>query len=333
MVISISVLDSTTPDGLQPVTRHHLTQIADLIELCFSDNMDRAGRAVVQDMRVLANLGAALTVVQYADRMLKGLMQGFVWVDNHQVIGNVSIFPAGYDHTWVIANVAVHPDYRGQGIARQLCQAAIQRILEWRGRSVILQVDEDNESAKSVYYRLGFYAESAFTRWQWMVSSHPPRALEAMPYITYRARYEWKQAYQLLAEQRPNERGGLGWLRPTQTSTFRPSLWHSLKSTVDPSRNEEWVIRGQDDALDALLLHHTAFGSSSLRFDLMVSPNRKGELEDALVNYTLRRASDQIRGAYTDHPADDRHANDVFQHYHLRPIRTLIHMRWQPNLV
>ncbi|NJL94208.1 MAG: GNAT family N-acetyltransferase [Anaerolineae bacterium] len=99
-----------------------LRQIADLLELCFED-MDSAGRAAVRDMRMLASTGPLLWVLQGMDRMIRGLMQGFVWVDQGQIVGNVSIYPSGFAQTWVVANVAVHPAYRRRGIAATLCEA------------------------------------------------------------------------------------------------------------------------------------------------------------------------------------------------------------------
>jgi predicted GNAT family acetyltransferase len=268
-------------------------------------------------------------MIQYLDRMLKGIMQGFVWIEDETVIGNVSLYPAGFDQNWVIANVAVHPDYRGQGIAHQLCQAALERIVEWGGRAAILQVDETNHAAQRLYDRLGFFAERSFTRWQWFGSNRPPQPLADMPYITYRSVWEWKAAYELVNLQRPNSRGGLGWLRPTREGSFRPSFWRSLGRLLEPGSYEEWVVRDLHNHLRAWVLCHIGFGSSTMRFDLIVHPDQQGELEEPLVNYALRRAANQLRGAYTDHPADDGAADQVFRRYHFRPLRTFVHMTWR----
>jgi hypothetical protein len=66
-----------------------------------------------------------------------------------------------------------------------------------------------------------------------------------------------------------------------------------------------------------------------MRFDLLVHPEMQGRLENPLINYALRQASQQYRGALTEHPADDLYAEQVFRHYEFAPERSLIHMRWQ----
>jgi len=310
--------------------RTDLDPIADLIEICFANRMDSDGRAAVQDMRSLAKLGGGLVVVQRLDQMLKGLVQGFVWVEDGCVVGNVSIYPAGYEHTWVIANVGVLPAFRGRGIAYQLCQAALERIVAWRGTAAILQVDHDNTTAQRVYQRLGFWAERTFTRWHYSSANRAPQKLATMPYITYKNLGEWKSIYTLVETVRPPARGGLGWLRPVRVAAFRPSFFKMFYNLFLPSSLTYWIVRGEKPGeLDALVMAKTSFLSPSLYFDLLVHPRQQGRLEEAMVNFTLRRAADDLRGATTEHPADDDAANQVFEDYNFQIKRTLLHMRWE----
>ncbi len=68
----------------------------------------------------------------------------------------------GYAGVWLVAgeahitNVAVHPDYRGQGVGRSLMQAleAIARVK--RIRRMTLEVRRSNEIAQNLYVQLGF---------------------------------------------------------------------------------------------------------------------------------------------------------------------------------
>ena len=322
-------MTATAKSGIRPVNiRHDLDGIADLIEVCFADNMDSLGRATVQEMRFFSRLGAFLWVARGLDSMIQGLMHGFVWIENERVIGNVSLYYAGYDHTWVIANVAVYPEYRGQGIASQLCEAAINRVLEWRGKTVILQVDAANDTAQHVYQRLGFRAERVFSRWYRSGNNRPPHSLENMPSITYPSFRESQAQYDLINIVRPTHRGGIGWLKPIRTSDFRFSLWRLLFQSFSPTAHETWIIRSHDsNRFDAMVKSESGFAATSLRFDLFVHPEKQGELEKPLVNYVLRRATDQFRGAITDHPDDDEYALQVFEDYNFQLKRRLIHMR------
>lgn len=327
---TVSVADSQkkASNGIRPVNiRQDLGRIADLLELCF-ENMDSAGRVAIREMRMLTRYGPLLRMLQGMDKLLKGLVQGYVWIEDGQLIGNVSIYPAGHENTWVIANVAVHPDYRRRGIAEKLCRAALERITEWKGQTAILQVDADNAVAQRLYERIGFHAERTFTRWRWSSQNRPPRALDKMPYITFRSYRDWPSIYRLMEAVRPTPQGGMGWMRPTNEKAYRPSPLNFIKATFNPGSREFWVVRGNKH-VQGMILAEMRFGSWNMRFDMLVHPDYQGQLEDALINYLLRRAANQLRGTVTEHPADDAIAEAIFRKYGFEAERSLVHMRWQ----
>ena len=313
-------------EGIRPVNiRTDLGAIADLLELCFTD-MDRQGQSAIREMRMFAKSGFLLTLMKSVDRMLKGLMQGFVWVENQEVVGNVSIYPAGYAQTWVIANVAVHPDFRRRGIARQLCQKALERITNWHGKAAILQVNADDPVPQQLYRSLGFYDERAFTRWRWR-KNHTSRNTDPMLDVKYRKYQDRQAAYELAHMLRPNDKGGLGWLRPTCESIFRPGLAQLVEKMLNPGNREQWVIRNADRGLDALILTETTFGANYIRFDLMVHPQKQGQLEDDVLHFFMRHAVSRYRGLLTEHPSDDDFATRAFEENEFTAERRQIHMR------
>ena len=59
-------------------------------------------------------------------------------------------------------NLAVHPDYRGRGVARGLIKAAESLCRQREFRRILLEVREDNQAARNLYLGLGF--EAAGTR-------------------------------------------------------------------------------------------------------------------------------------------------------------------------
>lgn len=70
----------------------------------------------------------------------------------------------GYGGMWMIVdeahvtNIAVREAYRGQGLGKRLLQE-IMRTAQWLGAlRMTLEVRVSNESAKSLYQRMGFYA-------------------------------------------------------------------------------------------------------------------------------------------------------------------------------
>ena len=158
-------------DGLRPVNlRSDLRPLADLIELVFADSMDSSGRSAIREMRYLSHLGYGLKLISRLNDLALGISLGFVYVMDGALVGNVSVYPAGYPkdmgETWILANVAVHPDYQRRGIAHRLVGACLDMIRRRAGARVILQVSTDNIAAQRLYEQLGFRYERAWRLWR-----------------------------------------------------------------------------------------------------------------------------------------------------------------------
>lgn len=69
---------------------------------------------------------------------------------------------AGYAVFWAVldqgelGNVAVHENYRGKGIGRQLVQAVIDRAGDRGVREIFLEVRQSNTQAQELYKTFGF---------------------------------------------------------------------------------------------------------------------------------------------------------------------------------
>jgi hypothetical protein len=255
------------------------------------------------------------------------LMRGFVWVEQNRLVGNVSMASAGYDNGWVIANVAVLPGYRRRGIARRLMQATLEWI-DQRNGFATLQVDADNDAARALYDSLGFTTLRAFTRWRRASTLRPADLPPDPPHIR---RLRWDEAgalYKLAARVRPDELGGMGWLRPTRPDKFRPARIPELRLLLSGKRTDFWVVPGQDGAIDGALCIDNRIGGLVTLFDLLVHPSRQGQLEMPLVNFMLFDLIGRRDPLVTEHPDDDDSARALFQHYHFRAERTLVHMLW-----
>lgn len=55
-----------------------------------------------------------------------------------------------------IATLAVHPDFRRQGIAKQLLVIALEKASEEGAQSALLEVRAGNEAAQTLYQKYGF---------------------------------------------------------------------------------------------------------------------------------------------------------------------------------
>ena len=111
----------------------HVPQIAELEKLCFNDPWSENSIASELDNRLSCWLIAS------DDEKVVG------YVGSQTVLGETDMM-----------NIAVHPDYRKQGVATDLINALIEALKERNSHSLMLEVRSSNEPAKSLYLKMGF---------------------------------------------------------------------------------------------------------------------------------------------------------------------------------
>jgi ribosomal protein S18 acetylase RimI-like enzyme len=323
-------------NGLRPVNlQTDLGQLADLIETAFSSTMDSGGRSAIREMRQLSRLGIGLGLISSMNDLAQGMSLGYVWVEDGQIVGNVSVYPADYPRelgkAWIIANVAVYPAYRGRGIAKRLMAASLNMIRQRSGGIAVLQVDEGNDIARAMYHKLGFVDERVFTQW-YRGRYLPPQRRELSPDYPFRVvgRKLGDSGRELALAQsvRPQDRGGLDWIRPTHIETFRLSPWRRLVNWLNLRTLQRLVVRDEaTDSLRAWLQVETSVGVTSHQLLLMVRPDDDPALADALVRTAVRRFGGD--GLTMHHPVDDLAVTDVLRQHQFTTRRTVVHMRYK----
>jgi ribosomal protein S18 acetylase RimI-like enzyme len=327
----ISQTSAFTTDGLRPVNlRTDLAPLADLIEIAFARSMDNAGRAVVREIRQMSRVSQGLGFL--TNGLVPEMNLGYVWIANGRLVGNVSVYPAsgtGTDgRTYVVVNVAVHPDYQRQGIAYEMMRAAMDMIAQRGGCSAILQVDADNPVARRLYLRLGFMEERSWITWRRAGTYTLPSPLEdgERVHITHRRRSEWQAEYALAEHTRPALMGGLGWLKPLHPDFFRPRWWRPLSDWFSFHRTERLIIRSADEqSILASLWVETSLGSTT-RLTLMVHEDYEGLYDEVLLNTAVRRFGTETLSI--EHPADRTVTNGLLRRYQFHPRMDVVHMRW-----
>ena len=145
-----------------------LPGVADLVEKCFADTMDSEGRRYLQQMRRAGQDNAFMRWAANAVESVSMPLSGYIWEENGEIIGNVSLIP--YRHRkkkiYLIANVAVRPDYRRKGIGRALTAAAMRHARRATPAATWLHVRDDNPGAIALYLSLGFQELARRTLWQ-----------------------------------------------------------------------------------------------------------------------------------------------------------------------
>lgn len=77
------------------------------------------------------------------------------------VVGLVENKVVAYGGVWIsfeeaqVTNIAVHPDYRGQGIGTELFSKLIEEIKKRNVKAITLEVRPSNESAIKLYEKFG----------------------------------------------------------------------------------------------------------------------------------------------------------------------------------
>ncbi len=115
------------------MTEAHVAQIAQIEKLCFSDPWS--------ENSISSELNSRISL-------------WFVALDGNSVagyIGSQSVLDEAD-----MMNVAVHPDYRRQGIGEKLVLALAQALTEKEIRGLMLEVRESNIPAIALYEKLGF---------------------------------------------------------------------------------------------------------------------------------------------------------------------------------
>lgn len=316
-------LKSSSDQGLRPIDiRRDLSQVASLMDLTFGDSLDLNGRGAVREMEALSRTGPLLWLL---GAMAPQWQLGFVWVENGKVIGNVSTQMSEFDRfTWLIANVAVHPDYRRRGIGTALTQAAMRLAEEHNARRAMLQVHGHNTTALNIYRALGFHAVTTRTTWERMSVLDPPSIPTPGVALRPARRDEWEADFAFVKQLRP---AGFNWLRPLRKADWRPSFWRTLSHFLIGTRSEHWLaVEPASGAIAGAVYIEAGFGVTD-QVHVIVSPEWQGRLERPLFSAALRRLGRRPWAMRADHPAGDEPAETALKEFGFRPLQTLVWMQ------
>lgn len=244
MTAAAQTLKSSSKPNLRRFDlRRDLLLVADLVELCFAERLDDDARRFIKQMRAAAKNMQRIGLAVSGINSFPLSMAGFVWWENEELVGNLSLLPvsAMKERAFLIANVAVHPDYRRRGIARALTEASLDYI---RNRNVSwgwLQVDDDNPAALSLYRNLGFSEQARRTTWH---SGSLQEAKIAQPsqdiIITSRRAKDWASQNAWLKQIYPAE---VSWHLSLRRSLLQAGFRGGLNRIISDKRVRQWTAR------------------------------------------------------------------------------------------
>jgi ribosomal protein S18 acetylase RimI-like enzyme len=289
MIVETTVQNPTS-DGLRPFdAQRDLAQVADLIELAFRDELQRTGNRIVEEMRQLAHAGPLLRMFSASPALLSSLVGGYVWNAEGRIVGNVTLsLESRQRGVWVLSNVAVHPEYRGRGIARQLLQAALQEASRRGARHVLLEMRTDNPATQHLYAALGFRTYDTIAELCLPAHRSPDRLSPlALPLRAQRAK-DWQELYDLHRAATPLEAQEIS---PILAHNYQLSLDRRLdrwfSDLLARRRRSNCVV--EDSGHIVACLETTAYyAPRPHRLTITVHPASSGAYEEGLLAAGLR---------------------------------------------
>lgn len=228
-----------------------LLQVADLIELCFEGQMDPDGREYIRQIRRAAHDVSYLRWVPGASERVCMPLNGYIWKEDNRVIGNITLIPYKADNRWLylIANVAVHPDFRRGGIGRELTMKALDHISKQGASAVWLQVREDNPNAIQLYHQLGFLEKARRTIWQSHdIFAATPHQIDGIR-VMNRSKQDWIQQREWLSSIYPHE---IAWYLSFDLKRLDVSFWHNLFQWLDGTSIKHWSAYHENELIAGL---------------------------------------------------------------------------------
>ncbi len=293
-----------------------LPKVADLVELCFHKNMDSEGRSYVEQMR---RASKDRHYLNWASNSIP--LKGYIWEDQKRIVGNISIIPfrKAKKNIILLANIAVHPDYRRKGIAHLLTEKGMDHARQRHAESIWLQVEDSNLGAIKLYETLGFQARSRRTTWN-ATSKLQPQKIPRKTQITSRTARFWTQQYRWLNQSYPEE---IRWYRMPDWKNFKPGLKYWLYKLFVENDIRQWVAQKDGDFQAALIWTQTRTRRAPLW--LASAPQANPETLAALLLHARLHLASQRRDLYIDYPAGE--LTEAFEVAGFTPRRTLLWMR------
>ena len=303
-----------------------LPHVADLIELCFSSTMDNDGQRYVNDMRRAGRDDGFLRWAHHMTETTSLPLTGYVWDENHQIIGNASLIPFRDrgKRIYLIANVATHPDHRRHGIARVLTQRAMDHARKKNAAAIWLHVRDDNPGAVKLYADLGFQEVARRTTWQANSDPHLLKPYSDVQIIARHPRF-WPVQQDWLRRLYPD---ALNWYSSLNFNAVRPGFWNWVYLLFMEFDMKQWAAVSKRDSENLLAtLTWMPRGGRSESIYAAAGDEQKDESAEALTQILLhaRRALSNHATLSLEYPADEM--TRAISAAGFKPRRTLIWMR------
>jgi ribosomal protein S18 acetylase RimI-like enzyme len=325
--VTNAIVSSQAHEHLRPFDiRRDITPVADLVERCFADTLDPDGHNYLRRMRSAAQNSRFMRWASAVEERVSIPLSGYVWEEDGRVVGNLTLIPFTVRGTrnYLIANVAVHPDYRRRGIARALTAKAIEQSRQRGAPSAWLHVREDNPGAIRLYQTLGFEEIARRTTWANTAEKPAPEANSEKPWlgevkVVLRRSPDWQFQRTWLDRTYPPELTWHLFLKPKELS---PGLVGAFHRFISGTYIWQWSAVHADQLLGVLAYQTTPSYADNL---WLATPAQNEDVAaQALLSYA-RRHLPPHRPLALDYPSG--RAVQAIQSAGFEVHQTLIWMR------
>lgn len=295
-------LNHTQSEQLRPLNiMRDLSDVADLVELCFQSAMDNDGRRYIQQMRDASRDNRFLRWASTSIEQTSMPLSGYIWEEDKRIVGNISLVPFTQNRKriYLLSNIAVHPDYRRRSIAQQLTSMGMEHARNRRAASIWLHVRDDNFSAIKLYSNLGFKKHSRRTTWRTDLLPIPESVLYSAK-ITPRPGRFWRQQLQWLQRAYSDE---ITWYRMPNWETFGTSLRYWLYRFFVENDIRQWSVEQDGHLQGVVSWMQTRTRTTPLW--LATAPHADTTAISELLLHARRHLSAQRRELTLNYPADE----------------------------
>ena len=259
--------------------RRDLEQVADLVELCFADTLDADSKRYLNHMRNVAKEKSSLGWITFIPELANLPLTGYVWLEDEQVVGNITLIPyfVKGKRFFLIANVAVHPEFRRRGIAQCLTLEAMAYARKHSAPSIWLHVHQENSIAYKLYERLGFVEHTRRISWISSGEACIDKSKD-LDHIRPPERSHWKLQWKWLIKSYPPE---ISWHMPLKINNLAPGILGSINRFFQNIYITQWAALDNNKLLGVLSWQETSSHANALW--LAVPPNVEGAIVTKLL--------------------------------------------------
>jgi GNAT superfamily N-acetyltransferase len=304
-------------------------QVIQLIELAFGETLDAEARRALHSMRLPGPFTSLIALLDGLSPPGEGMMPGFVWVQGGCVVGTASVRRVhSLSRGWLISNVAVHPDWQGQGIGRALLEASLDFAQAHGGAWVILQARDSNQVARQLYESLGFGVIGRVDRLR--LATLAEAKVEPDAALARRLRPAgWLDGIALLQLARALTPHDVFWADTLNRDLYRTGLLDYLVGWLQGYRRRWWVVNEPDRAFRAAVGVEVDARNDWHRLRLLILPEAQDEeLASDLIAFGLAQlAGARVLPVEIEQPQSAQAVQSALAGVGFEPIYALVHMR------